>query len=412
MITMDSYAFDFVKKISFNRVAGTPEEKKAADMIQAEVEKLGGSASRLEFTVPHYICHHCSAHALDRELDVACYGRSGNISRDLNFLYLGEVNEISLRNYSDLSDTCVMVNAMNKKVYEQLSGHHAAAFMVISGKWYYGNEEEDLVARKLRPNLEKFGRIPGFMIRAKDALYLLQNDCETIHLEMETEDIDVTSQDVIAVIEGSEFPEETIMVIGHYDSVAVGTGAWDNATGSATVLAMYRYFLANPPRRTMRFVWCGAEEQGLFGSRKFIEANEALLPQIKFVFNFDMNGTAFGPNHTFVTGNKDLEDYFDSLCQEYGYSTEKKIGLQSSDSASFARFGIPALGIGRGSRTIASFHTRYDVIDLLSEKEMNKNIAFSQFCIDRFVNSDTMPVPTGFGEEMQSQVDTYLKGKF
>ena len=402
---MDNYAFNIVKKLSFNRVAGTAEEKKAASIIQEEIEKLGGQSELLPFDMDYYKCNHCSAKALEKDLDVVCFGRSGNINRDLKFLYLDAVNDITTRHYKDLSDTCVLLNSFNKKVYQKLLALHAGAFMVISGKWYYGNDEEDLVPRKLRGNLEALGRIPGFVIRAKDALYLLQNDCETIHLEMDTEDLTLTSQDVLSVIEGTEYPEESIMILGHYDSVPVGTGAWDNATGSATLLDMYRHFLKNPPKRTLRFVWCGAEEQGLLGSKKYVEVNEELLPQIKFVFNFDMNGAVFGPNLSFVTGNKDLENYYDALCKEYGYYTEVRVGVQSSDSAYFAKHGIPALGIGRGNRQIASFHTRYDVIDLLSPREMQKNLDFSRFCIERVANSAVMPIPTGFGEEMQKKVD-------
>ena len=40
MVTMDNYAFNIVKKLSFNRVAGTAEEKKAASIIQEEIERV------------------------------------------------------------------------------------------------------------------------------------------------------------------------------------------------------------------------------------------------------------------------------------------------------------------------------------------------------------------------------------
>ncbi len=405
---MDTFAYDFVERLSFNRVAGTPAEEKAALIIKEEVEKLGGSAELMEFEIPSYVCHHVSASAMGKDLDVTCYGRSGNINADLKLLYLEKVNEITLRGIKDLSDTCVMLNTLDKPSYEQLLKLKAACFMVISGKWYFDEKEEDMMPRMLRDRYTSLGLIPGLVIRAKDAMMVLKNECESIHVEMETEDTTGTSRNVVAVIEGSEVPEETIMVTGHFDSVAVGTGSWDNATGSAAVLYMYRYFLTHQPKRTLRFVWCGAEEIGLIGSKTYLERNEELVDQIKFVFNFDMNGTIFGPNIAFLTGNDDLKSYFDALCREYGYCTDVRVGVHSSDSAPFCRKGIPALGIGRGGMAFSSFHTRYDVFELLSAKEMNKNMEFAAFCIDRFVNSVFLPIPTGLNEKLVKEIEEYF----
>lgn len=405
---MDTYAYEFVKRLSFNRVAGTPEEAKAAEIIKEEAEKLGGTAEIQEFEIPSFVCHTCKASAMGKDLDVTCYGHSGNINADLKLLYLDMVNEITLRGIKDLSDTCVLINKLEKPAYKLLVEKKAAAFMVMSGKWYFDEKEEDMMMRDLRPRYTDMGKIPGFVIRSKDAMELLKNDCESIHVEMETEDTAGTSRNVVSVIEGTEYPEEIILVTGHFDSVAVGTGSWDNATGSAAVLYLYRHFLKNPPKRTMHFIWCGAEEIGLIGSRTYMEKNEELIPNIKFVFNFDMNGTVFGPNITFITGNDDLKNYYDALCKEYGYSTMTRVCVHSSDSAPFARKGIPALGIGRGGMDFSSFHTRYDLFELLSPKEMNKNLEFSAFCADRFVNSAVLPIPVGLNEKLQKEVEEYF----
>lgn len=405
---IDTYAYDFVQKLSFNRPAGSEEEKRAAAIIREEIEALGGSSQLFTFDIPSFDIGHCSAQAMGRELEVSCYGCSGTIDRDLKILYLPLVDEISTLPYKDLSDTCVMIHALNKKTFEHLVRLKAAAFMVITGKWYDEDAKEDMYPRRFREKFQAVGQIPGFMISARDALEILGSECETIHLSMDTTPKTLQSQNVIAEIKGTEFPEETVMVLGHYDSVLVGQGAWDNATGAASVLYQYRYFLQNPPKRTLRFMWCGSEEQGLLGTKAYVAANEDLIPQVKFVFNYDMNGTVFGPNHCCLTGNEDLEIYFNNLCKEYGYSCNVRKVVHSSDSAVFAQHGIPAIGISRGGMQNQTFHSRFDVPMILSAKEMDKNMKFASYCMERIVNAAIIPIPVGYDDEMKKKVEEYF----
>ena len=98
----------------------------------------------------------------------------------------------------------------------------------------------------------------------------------------------------------------------------------------------YHYFCEHPPKRTLRFIWCGSEEQGLLGSKAYIDQHEDLMEQIKFCFNLDMCGTTLGYNKIYVTGNKQLEDFVELFCREVGYSAEVFAGVHSSDSAPFA----------------------------------------------------------------------------
>ena len=82
---------------------------------------------------------------------------------------------------------------------------------------------------------------------------------------------------VVAELEGSEKPEEFVVVSGHLDSWDGATGTTDNGTGSATTLEAARILKAAgaKPRRTIRFcLWTG-EEQGLMGSRAWVNKHRA-----------------------------------------------------------------------------------------------------------------------------------------
>jgi len=80
-----------------------------------------------------------------------------------------------------------------------------------------------------------------------------------------------TAFNVIATILGTERPDDWVIVAAHYDSTSqspttAAPGAEDNGSGSAGLLEMVRIIVRHPPPSTMIFVWCGAEEQGLYGS--------------------------------------------------------------------------------------------------------------------------------------------------
>ena len=201
--------------------------------------------------------------------------------------------------------------------------------------------------RRLREHFSRNGIIPGFVITAADALWLVDEEVEKIRLTLEQEDTEPESRNITAVIEGTDLKEESIVLTAHYDSVPLGTGSWDNATGAVALMAIFRHFAAHPARRTLRFIWCGSEELGLLGSRAYAEQHSELLEKVVFCFNFDMCGTILGANKIVVTGEKELQTFAEQYCKLTGYSAKIGVGVHSSDSAPFCDNEIPALGLSR-----------------------------------------------------------------
>lgn len=80
---------------------------------------------------------------------------------------------------------------------------------------------------------------------------------------------------VVAVLKGTERPNDWYVVGGHYDSISENPkskapGAEDNASGAAGVLELARAFSKHPPKATMVFIAFSGEEQGLYGSKKHV----------------------------------------------------------------------------------------------------------------------------------------------
>jgi Zn-dependent M28 family amino/carboxypeptidase len=88
------------------------------------------------------------------------------------------------------------------------------------------------------------------------------------------------AENVVAEIPGSDPKAGYVMAGAHFDSWIAGDGASDNGAGSVTVLEAARLIakLGMKPKRTIRFVLWSGEEQGLLGSRAYIEQHLATRP--------------------------------------------------------------------------------------------------------------------------------------
>ena len=107
----------------------------------------------------------------------------------------------------------------------------------------------------------------------------------------------VHGANVVGMVSGTRHAGRYIVVTGHYDHVGVGTpvngdsiynGADDNASGTAAVIELARYFAAHPPENSMLFVAFDAEEMGLRGARAFVAAPPVPRDSIIMNVNLDM----------------------------------------------------------------------------------------------------------------------------
>ena len=91
----------------------------------------------------------------------------------------------------------------------------------------------------------------------------------------------IKASNVVAEIQGSEKPDEFVILGAHLDSWELGTGALDNGCNAALVVDALRAIKASgvKPRRTIRFILFSGEEEGLLGSRAYAFAHRARTRQ-------------------------------------------------------------------------------------------------------------------------------------
>jgi Zn-dependent M28 family amino/carboxypeptidase len=170
-----------------------------------------------------------------------------------------------------------------------------------------------------------------------------------------------TSNNVLAILRGSERPDELIVYTAHWDHLGTDTtlagdqiynGALDNATGVAGLLTLAEAYAAmpEPPDRSVLFLAVTAEEQGLLGSKYY--GTHPVYPLAKTVAEINMDGmNILGPMRDVTViglGQSELDQYLTDAAAAQGRRVRpdpepEKGFYYRSDHFSFARVGVPAL---------------------------------------------------------------------
>ncbi|MGA9530034.1 MAG: M20/M25/M40 family metallo-hydrolase [Terriglobales bacterium] len=222
--------------------------------------------------------------------------------------------------------------------------------------------------------------LPGVELGMEDTK-LIQRELErgpvTVHLTVENKTSgEITVNNVVAEIRGREHPDEWILIGAHLDSWDFGTGAQDNGTGSVSVLEVARAMasLGKAPRRSVRFVLWGGEEEGLLGSYAYTQAHLSEMGKCAAVLNTD-NGAGH-PKGWKVEGRADLKQamqpWSDGLLKDLSGGDLSMETSYDTDHGPFMLQGIPALDLEVDMTHYMEVHHKssdtYDKVDPLDFK--------------------------------------------
>ncbi len=175
-----------------------------------------------------------------------------------------------------------------------------------------------------------------------------------------------STQNIIGYLEG-ENTDSLIVIMAHYDHFgkmgeSIFPGANDNASGTAMMLSLAKYYSENKPKYNTAFIAFGGEELGLLGSKYFVENPLFDLSKIKFLLNFDLAGT--GDEGIQVVNGSVYRDKFDMLTfinEEQSLLPQVKIRGKAcnSDHCFFDEAGVPGFYI----YTLGGIRAYHDVFD-------------------------------------------------
>ena len=409
-------AYALMEKLDYIRLAGTDSEVKAANIICDELKAIGLLPKLEPFEIDAYDIHTAALEITKpyvKSFPVTGYGLSGSTKDEglrAQFMYAENGCDIAL---SQARGKIILLNLTpDGELYKKITEAGAAGFIAISGTLTDEREKTDLELRFLRRerhlNNGELPQIPGVSIRAIDAIEMLRREPEEAKLTLIQTEKKLTSNNVIAEIEGADKPEEWITIGAHYDTVPFSHGMYDNASGSAIIMEACRYFAKNKPKRSLRFIWFGAEEKGLVGSRYHISSNPDEIKATKLMINVDLAGQVIGHHEFAVTAQKQVGDVLRFIAQEAGFACTVKQNIYSSDSTAYADAGVPALSFLRAG-TIG--HSRYDGIKLTSPATMEKTTAFMVYFTEKIINSKVFPIPTGIPDDLKEKLEIYFGRK-
>ncbi len=395
------YAKPIVEKLASKKFAGRGYvfggDKKAASFIAREFRKNGVLPLKGHYFQPFAM----DANVFPKEVKVTLDNKK--LSVGVNTLI--EASSPSLRGRFDISkvslqkDTLFLRQLMNNPAY--------------SGKIIFVDEAvalENMKADEFRMSLlylAQGGLYKGILVDTKQKLLwrgatrqiqrpiVYVKDVVTEGLAVKELDLniyakyqkDYKTNNVCGYIKGTSGSDSTVVITAHYDHVgAIGRniifpGANDNASGTALLLYLTKYYNAHPPKYNMVFLAFSGEESGLLGSIHFANNSQIDLSKIKFLLNFDMAGT--GDDGIQVVNGTVSKTEFDRLVQinkEKSYLPQVLVRgpMNRSDHYPFYEKGVPSFFL----YTLGGIGAYHDVYDRFETLPFTKFDAYTQLMID------------------------------
>lgn len=197
-------------------------------------------------------------------------------------------------------------------------------------------------------------------------------NAKSIHVTAKNKFIDeYQTQNVIAYVMGSKYPESYLVFTAHYDHLGMMgnqtyyPGANDNASGTSMILDLARHYSLpeNQPEHSIVFIALSGEESGLYGSRYYADNPQFPLKDIKLLVNLDMVGSG-SEGITVVNGTvyDELMVKIQEINKDKNYLTEIKLRGEScnSDHCPFYQNGVPSIFIYTRGKELQEYHTVTD----------------------------------------------------
>jgi len=399
----DRYAYDITEGLTTEvgqRAAGTAAEARARDWSVAKLRALGFSNVRVEtFDMPVWVRGPESAEILapfPQKMVVAALGNSastgpagvtGQVVAFDSVDALRAAPDAAVRGKIVFIDHRMMATqdgsgygqfGAPRRAGPTLASQKGAIAIVVRsiGTDYHRNPHTGTMsfADGARP-------IPAGALSIPDAEQLVRilkrGKPVTMRLRLESTTIaSAQSGNVIAEVPGRDPRLAPIMVAGHLDSWDQGTGALDDATGVAIAAAAAKRIMdAGRPLRTIRIVWFGAEEVGLFGGNDYL-ARHGKEPHHAIAESDFGADRIWKVDSNLGEARRDEARMIGAALAPLGIVTGAFDEADGSDIGPLLAAGVPGVGLSQdGTRYFDYHHTPDDTLDKVDPVQLRQNVA-------------------------------------
>ncbi|MGY3054858.1 carboxypeptidase Q [Pedobacter sp. UYEF25] len=275
----------------------------------------------------------------------------------------------------------------NSKLIGALESAGAAA--IVINNWSQGWGVDKIFGANTK-------KIPTLDLSVEDygLVYRLAKSGEKPMLRIDADSKDLgtaPTYNTIAEIKSKEKPNEYVMLSAHFDSWDGASGATDNGSGTIMMMETMRIlkkFYPNPKRTILVGHW-GSEEQGLNGSRAFVEDHPEIVNNLQALFNQDngtgrvvnIGGQGFAKSKDYLT--RWLAKVPDSIRNQIKTDFPGVPGAGGSDFASFVAVGAPGFSLSSTSWDYGTYtwHTNRDSYDKLVFDEIKSNVVLAAILV-------------------------------
>lgn len=236
---------------------------------------------------------------------------------------------------------------------------------------------------------------PTLVMRGDDfgRLWRLMERKRPVRLEVEVRNQDhpklTQGLNVVAELPGTERPGEVVILGAHLDSWHTATGATDDGASAMVMLEALRILKASglQPKRTVRMVLFDGEEQGLLGSKAYVERHfgtaEAPKPEFEGLVayvNMDAGAgqirglSVFGPEGAAVQLREALAPFKDLGVVGAASHRNRPAKPDFADITSFSHAGLPAIGLTQDPLEYFDYtwHTTLDTVERVPPQDVQR----------------------------------------
>ncbi len=348
---------------------------------------------------------------------------AGNYKAKLTYLGAG-TDEDFKENTQDLSesfvfvdaDICLDINGLFKEYTDAAIAEINARKRGAKGIIFMSSRPNKLLYRFITTKTSD-NKLPQFVMAREDAKRCIRLIEDNLSLNVSidckaTQGETFISENVIAEIKGSVYPEEVIIIGAHLDSWALGTGANDNACNVSMMIDIARQMkkLNIKPKRTIRFALWNGEEQGYFGSWHYTKTHQDELDNHKMALSVDIgSGDIIG---FFTNGRDDLIPFVDQCLasvDSIGNYLNINNPIVGTDNFDFMLEGVPNLvAIHKPASYGLNYHASSDTYDKVDLVALNKNSAIVAALVLSWANADKTRLDT-FKRQSRSEIQSMFE---
>lgn len=268
---------------------------------------------------------------------------------------------------------------------------------VLTGSGGSRNPKDPPVPLQLSVATEHYNRLARLVDR-EQAVTMEIDVRNTFH------DADLNMFNIVAEIPGTDKADEVVMLGAHFDSWHAGTGAVDNASGSAVMMEAMRILKQSGVRlrRTVRLgLWTG-EEQGLLGSRAYVrnhfgnpDTMELKPAHARLAGYFNMDNGTGAYRGVYLQGNEAVAPIFRAWMEPFANIGMTDLTIRNTGGTDHLAFNAVGLSgfqfiqdpVQYSSRT---HHSNLDVYDQLIASDLMKNAVMTAAFVLQTANRDEM----------------------